>query len=1165
MKSNASAFILNVLFIAMLLLRVPMSHAQKLAAPEDDTGASAQIAAEEAELGSPESQTVSGPQPAAMPTDEQRRIEMDIDTSTLSELAAWCRRLGLSEGGDANSLRDSLRNYYSISLPSGESGQESKRKIITIESARSTEYFKIEAVDEEYARLTGDVKVRLLDGDTVHEISAWDILFNRTRNIITARGGVEYKKTDSEKVETFLGDSITVNIDNWESIFLGGTSKHSLSSDNTTTYLFSGTVISRDDEDVTILTKGSIRGADNEESLWSLSASRIWLLPGSDFAILNAVLKVGEIPMLYIPFFYFPADEVVFHPVIGYRDKHGNFIQTTTYLLGRRKSSSTTESSLTRILGNSTDMEKRREGLFLRSTGKKAQDTDSTNLKVMLDYYSNLGGFAGMDLLTPKFGILNQVEFSAGFGFSRTLEQDADGNWTPFATNNYDGTSDWHKSNFFGIPKAPFRYRFKIRSGISGGLGSFTWDIPYYSDPYMESDFLEKRAEDMDWINMIQKGASLESEETSGSSVSSYTWNFSGQFSPKFPDMSPYISSIQINGFSSSLGFTNKTTSSDTSLYNPTLNFYFPSSATLYSVGGSISGRPLSLGGQNKGIINPRTPDQQESGIADIFAGIGTPLSPWEGEKNESEQVKKDSDTLVPPPLSQRFDIRGGGNTEFSFSYSFAPSSTSELHFDKSKWDDYTDINLGDIESILTSVTGNANTTLELRHSANMYSGSFTFGGSGSWRQYSYINEEAEIFAADPDSVATAKKREYEQNTYFTTSWGLTAKLMPFYLSNIWKNSNLSYSLAGLAVKSGKFNEELYEQEGILKKEIDYGEWNKDKITTHRLDAQISANVMDKVQSFTLNADLPILKEDLLRSANAALALRIWITETTASVRFRHIEVADKDEEEWKLDPLTLTERITFGTFGSLSFSMVLDNEEKEFAPIKPYSINATLSMPKIGFSAGYTANKTAGYTLRSTGWVASTEEPSLKSKDFNLSYSKTFSQSNLFNNKLSLSFGFNSRLFFDLQRYTSSSFSLGLNFRITVTRFLDFSMSFNTANSVIYRYYRALLPDLPEAIRDAEGEQYNIFTDLLNSFRFDDDERRRSSGFKIQNFNLSAIHYLGDWDAEFRLSMSPYRPVGERKYELNTDFSFLVKWKPISEIKTDMRYNKRDDRWIVE
>ena len=261
-------------------------------------------------------------------TPEQRRIDMDIRTSTLSELAAWCRSLGLSEGGTSAELARRLRDHFQVSEQT--SRRVDNRKVITIESARTTEYFTIEAVDEDYARLSGEVRISLKDGDAIHEIQAWDILFNRSRNILTASGGVVYKKTEGDKVETFRGDSITVNIDDWSSIFLGGVSERSLQSDNTT-YKFAGTVITRDDEDVTILSKASISSANSEESLWSLNATRVWLLPGSDFAIFNAVLKVGEVPVMYIPFFYYPADEVIFHPVIGYRTREGNFAQTTTY------------------------------------------------------------------------------------------------------------------------------------------------------------------------------------------------------------------------------------------------------------------------------------------------------------------------------------------------------------------------------------------------------------------------------------------------------------------------------------------------------------------------------------------------------------------------------------------------------------------------------------------------------------------------------------------------------------------------------------------------------------------------------------------------------------------------------------------------------------------
>ena len=106
-----------------------------------------------------------------------QRIEMEIRTSTLSELAVWCRNLGLSESGTREELSTRLRNYFQLPPPEP---PDSERREITIESAQTIEYFTIDVIDEDYARLTGDVRLSLRDGDTTHRIQADEILFNRT-------------------------------------------------------------------------------------------------------------------------------------------------------------------------------------------------------------------------------------------------------------------------------------------------------------------------------------------------------------------------------------------------------------------------------------------------------------------------------------------------------------------------------------------------------------------------------------------------------------------------------------------------------------------------------------------------------------------------------------------------------------------------------------------------------------------------------------------------------------------------------------------------------------------------------------------------------------------------------------------------------------------------
>ena len=425
-------------------------------------------------------------------------IEMDIKTSSLMELAAWCREVGLSEGGSREELASRLRTYYRISSSASASGSAAGR-VITIESAKTTEYFTLEVVDEEYARLKGDVIISLKDGNATHRIKAWEILYNRTRNVISASGKVEYVKEEGGTEETFKGESITVNLDNWASIFMDGASEKSMGG-NSTAYRFSGTVISRNSEEVTVLTGADITNPKNEEAFWSLHASKLWLLPGNDFAILNAVLKVGNVPVLYIPFFFYPADEIVFHPVLGFRTREGTFLQTTTYILGRPKTSAVSENSITKIFGSASgDMEQKREGVFLRNTGEKRVSPNDTRLSVLFDAYVNLGTYLGTEFTLPRKGPFGELNISTGVGLTRNVYPMGN-SYTPFPS--FDGKSEWNSGMLFSLG-TPFRYRFNMTGSFQITYGSLSWALPYYADPYVDRDFM-RRSEVLDWLSMLR-------------------------------------------------------------------------------------------------------------------------------------------------------------------------------------------------------------------------------------------------------------------------------------------------------------------------------------------------------------------------------------------------------------------------------------------------------------------------------------------------------------------------------------------------------------------------------------------------------------------------------------------------------------------------------------
>jgi len=1081
------------------------------------------------------------------PSSEQRRLEMEIKTSTLPELAAWSRSLGLSEGGTRAELAKRLRDRFELPEPQEAS---TKQKTLTIESAQTAEYFRIEVIDEDYARLTGDVRLTLKDKDAVHSIRANEIIFNRTRNIITAKGQVIYEKVSGDTVETFRGENITVNIDNWSSVFLDGDSERTLQNEQTA-YLFSGEVISRTGEDVTILNNAQISNARDGETFWSISASKLWMLPGSDFAIFNAVLKVGVIPVLYIPFFYFPVDEVVFHPVIGYRSREGAFVQTTTYILGRPKANSAETSSLSRIMGNSNDMEKQRHGLFLRSTGKKITDPNTISLKALLDYYVNLGTYAGADFSLPKTGIINSLDLSTGLGFTRTVSDTSMG-YTPYAPN-YDGTFDWNHSNFLSLA-VPFRYRIEMKSSLSGKYGGVTLNLPYFSDPFVNRDFMN-RSESMDWVNVIQEG--VESDETSSANeIGTYQWHVNGNLNPSFPAINPYISRISVSNLSTTLAFkpvTDNTIIKD----SPVRSFYIPEKYTIYNFSGSITGTPLTLGGAN---TSSRSEETQT--VDDPFSGIGTPIPPWTYEQ-EQEKIPSGED-LVPPALSQRFDLPAVGNIKFNIDYQLSPTSATELQFLTKNWTAYDQVDWSEVQSILTSFGGNGSVNFHMDHSGGLFSNVVTFAANGTWRDYAYLNED--FFKDSNGQVNEAemektRRQQYSQRNY-SSSYTYNGTLRPLYQDPIFGQSSLQYTFRGTLVRSKNIDgdgPELAPQ---------WGAWVKEKtgedilgLNSHQLSANVAANVMEKQQNVRFSVELPPL--DGLITTNATF--RLWLSETNVNFRVEKPE----EEEEWIFKPYNFTETLKFGDFGTFSYYMVVDPEEDNGIT------NIRSSLKLWDFTAEFTALKAAVYEFVPDtpsdpslgGKWQQQGDPVLAPKDLSLAYRRNFTNVEIIRNRMNLSLNLNTSLAFDLQRYTSSNFQLTLGLTTRIVGLLELTLSATSENSVIFRYFKGVPGMENLTFMYSDGEQNNLLVDLFDSFNFLDDAKRRRTGFKMTRFNFSAVHFLGDWKAELRVEMFPHlnSTLTIPKYEIKSDVTFLIQWTPISEIKSDIKYEGRYDRWTIK
>jgi hypothetical protein len=192
----------------------------------------------------------------------------------------------------------------------------------------------------------------------------------------------------------------------------------------------------------------------------------------------------------------------------------------------------------------------------------------------------------------------------------------------------------------------------------------------------------------------------------------------------------------------------------------------------------------------------------------------------------------------------------------------------------------------------------------------------------------------------------------------------------------------------------------------------------------------------------------------------------------------------------------------------------------------------------------------------RQTGWYVASTLEKLNPQQLQINYNKTLTAD--INQNFKLGFSVNTGLSFDLQRYTYSKFTFTLRQTTAITNFLDLTMSTNSENNEIFKYFY----DHSSSTGNQDLAKRSPVDDLLNSFRFDNETLRKKSGFKLKSFNLDLVHHLGDWDATLGIKLFPELDQAKKQYHFNTTVSFLMQWKPVKELKTNIISDKDGFRY---
>lgn len=1043
---------------------------------------------------------------------------------------------------------------------------------IVINNARRTEYKKAEDTGNESIFLDGNVELSVQKNNTTSIIRADNVTYDRETEMLYAEGSVQIVQKSSSGEDTTTANSILLNTKTMEGVFdgarvvMGNTDAFSLPSDSV--LVIFADIFGKTDTNVISFKNSKLTFCDEEDPHWQIKASRTWLLPGGEFAFLNALLFVGPIPVLYFPAFYYPKDELVFNPVFSYKPRTGYSIQNTLYLYGRKPlptstdSSTTSESSaaqavesLKSFLRPNVLKEQKLEGLMLRNLDENYSGNTSDYVKFLVDWYSNLGFMVGFESnFLPSDFVFSKLNFGINLGFSNTIFNNG-GDFVVYSPSTGRKISD--KSNFLGL-QLPFRYSANIEVEMQEPF-KLSLSAPLYSDPFFGYDFLDYRSEHMDWISFFMENAMGETSETETiSETSSFTWKLNTSFSPKLPNaIKPYINSLSIStsSFVNILSLNTSFSSVSTEEANdyqwkvntPERKFFYPSQITPVNLKFSISGTlfqypnvKTTKSQSQKYSITMNKPDEIKS---------DSQLKKEQEEKEALEKEKNEIDedysaaevdvndfyTLSMPELAfstpSAKEISG---LSYSLGYSLNTTLNTQFSYSSATLKSPSDFKWENVRSFMYSFSSPLSLNSALKYGNGFFSLSNSVAYSPSFQDHPFALEGDKNGGYSESSIKSLRQADFnarKQDIENSNTFGFyPLKYVPMFSeTGITWNTNLKL----LRIK---FLGDLDNPEwDVLGPDI----FDSESVTTNNVNLILAASEKEGLfkQSLTFSVVMP----PQLKQYSATLNLKFPFVSFSLGSGFSQKE---KDSPEFKKNPLQ--QSLSLSLFNStLTFSESFNYNLEDNNP-DSFKLSASWK----GITASYIMSYTYGADFdESVGWI------SRKEKEF-LPYSASLSIApklptfNTWFNRVTFTPSINANVVVDLIKPTSSYLLFTPSISFKINEFLTFTFSSTSRNSVLYRYFQTAM-GYPGRI---PGEQ-NFFVDLANSFRFDNEQLRKGSGFKLKSLNFEITHDLHDWDLKMVFKMEPrlITKNGVTQYDFSPYITIGVVWRPIEAIKTQI------------
>ncbi|MCK5675257.1 MAG: LPS-assembly protein LptD, partial [Spirochaetales bacterium] len=783
----------------------------------------------------------------------QETLLLDIQTTNYYDLVLWAEKLGLESNGSIDDLRKILFTHYEIEAPNDTKEIQSGRSII-IEAARELNYIENITIEQNYILLQGEVVLEMIDYDnnTSHKIKADNIVFNETEKTISASGNIIYEIIKADKSEYFYGKSLVFEIDSWEGIFFEGVSETTrlvedkeLSSSENINFFFSGENIYRGSGDRIELNKGSITSSKIKDPYYRLDADKIWILQPGEWALKNATLYVGRIPVFYFPFFFLPGDELIFNPTVGYKEIEGYFINTTSYLIGlKEEESDDTFSFLKSENVNQGLKENYREGLFLRTSDKDLDINlwpynNNSYLKLYLDYYSRKGYFIGLDGKLIFDSFLESINFFTGLSYSKYIYLDTKTDvYTPLRINSSGSYVYDHEKTYFFGQSIPFRFAFDIEMAFKTSWATLNIDLPLYSDNKYRANFLN-REEGLKWVELINNDEKdIDNKEKE---MSSLIWYINGSFNPSFEALSPVVDNLSIDKLNTNLNWLSRVRAhpeeqllnNNNYIYDDALSFYYPSSLILPDFSGRISGTFFQTQEPAVNSLENNLKLEDKELLRDPFT-----------EDIEIIPVKE-SDSLVETPVLLDFYtielIKEKDIFSNLLTYSIIPSFTINSIFNSNIPESENDISFESDYSIFT-----AQTTSSLDYSFNIFDTFLDFNNISILS----MNYKEHFDPTNQTAVWDSYLLQDNNATNYKITDKITIISKPFTNNEVIKGTAFTYNL-----NTTLYNRFWNTTDGAF--QDNYFIWDEESINDHRASIEFKIEDNDNYQILKLDTVLP--------------------------------------------------------------------------------------------------------------------------------------------------------------------------------------------------------------------------------------------------------------------------------------------------------------------